>query len=74
MTAPALDPRPIRYSGSVPDETGRSRIALISQWTPAVAMMLVSTLSYVDRNTLALLSPTILRETHLSNQQYGYII
>ena len=39
-----------------------------------MAMMLVSTISYVDRNTLALLSPTILRETHLSNQQYGYII
>lgn len=37
-------------------------------------MMLVSLISYVDRNTLALLSPTILRETGLSNQQYGYII
>jgi MFS transporter, ACS family, hexuronate transporter len=37
-------------------------------------MMLVSTISYVDRNTLALLSPTILRETHLNNEQYGYII
>jgi ACS family hexuronate transporter-like MFS transporter len=37
-------------------------------------MMLVSTISYVDRNTLALLSPTILRDTHLNNEQYGYII
>src|ERR1700722_9236380 len=37
-------------------------------------MMLVSTISYIDRNTLALLSPTILRETHLNNEQYGYII
>jgi len=37
-------------------------------------MMLVSTISYVDRNTLALLAPTILHDTHLSNEQYGFII
>ena len=36
--------------------------------------MLVTTLSYIDRNTLALLAPTILRETRLSNEQYGFII
>jgi len=44
------------------------------RWLPAVSMMLVSTISYVDRNTLALLAPTILREAHLSNEQYGFII
>jgi ACS family hexuronate transporter-like MFS transporter len=37
-------------------------------------MMLVNLLSYIDRNTLALLAPTILRDTGLSNQQYGFII
>ena len=37
-------------------------------------MMLVSTISYIDRNTLALLAPTILRDAHLSNEQYGFII
>jgi ACS family hexuronate transporter-like MFS transporter len=37
-------------------------------------MMLVSTISYIDRNTLALLAPTILRSAHLTNQQYGFII
>src|ERR1700676_3544346 len=37
-------------------------------------MMLVSTISYIDRNTLALLAPTILGDTHLSNEQYGFII
>ena len=37
-------------------------------------MMLVSLISYVDRNTLALLSPTILRETKLSGAEYGWII
>ena len=37
-------------------------------------MMLVSVISYIDRNTLALLAPTILRETNLSAEQYGFII
>jgi ACS family hexuronate transporter-like MFS transporter len=37
-------------------------------------MMLVSLISYIDRNTLALLSPAILAETGLSAEQYGYII
>lgn len=37
-------------------------------------MMLVSTISYIDRNTLALLAPTILRETGLNAEQYGLIV
>jgi len=36
--------------------------------------MLVSFISYVDRNTLAILAPTILKDTHLTAQQYGFII
>jgi ACS family hexuronate transporter-like MFS transporter len=45
-----------------------------SIWLPTLSMMLVSLISYIDRNTLALLAPTILRETKLSNEQYGWII
>lgn len=37
-------------------------------------MMLVSLISYIDRNTLALLAPTILKETGLSARQYGFMI
>ena len=37
-------------------------------------MLAVSLISYIDRNTLALLAPTILRETGLSGEQYGFII
>jgi hypothetical protein len=37
-------------------------------------MILVNTLSYIDRNTLALLAPAILRDTHLNSEQYGFII
>jgi MFS transporter, ACS family, hexuronate transporter len=44
------------------------------RWLPSFAMMMVSTISYIDRNTLALLAPTILRDAHLSNEQYGFII
>lgn len=45
-----------------------------TRWIPALAMMLVSIISYIDRATLALLAPTILKESHLSGQQYGWII
>ena len=38
------------------------------------SMLLVSLISYIDRNTLALLAPTILKETGLTGQQYGFII
>jgi ACS family hexuronate transporter-like MFS transporter len=44
------------------------------RWIPCAAMMLVSLISYIDRNTLAILSPTILAESHLSDEQYGWII
>jgi len=44
------------------------------RWLPAVSMWLISLISYIDRNTLAILAPVILRETHLSAEQYGIII
>jgi len=37
-------------------------------------MLLVSLISYIDRNTLALLIPTIMKETKLSAEQYGFIV
>jgi ACS family hexuronate transporter-like MFS transporter len=37
-------------------------------------MLLVSLISYVDRSTLALLAPAILKDTHLTVEQYGLII
>jgi len=51
-----------------------ARRMLIAQWIPAFAMLAVSLISYIDRNTLAILAPSILRETRLTNQQYGFII
>jgi ACS family hexuronate transporter-like MFS transporter len=43
-------------------------------WVASVAMMLCSWLSYVDRQVLAVLSPTILQATNLSAQSYGEIV
>ncbi len=47
---------------------------LVKWWLPTATVMLLSLLSYVDRNTLALLAPTILRETGLSVTQYSWMI
>jgi MFS transporter, ACS family, aldohexuronate transporter len=49
-------------------------LAFIARWLPAASMSVVSIISYVDRNTLALLAPTILRETRLSATQYGLVV
>jgi len=46
----------------------------LPHWVPAISMLLVSLISYIDRTTLALLAPTILKETGLSGEQYGFII
>ena len=45
-----------------------------SRWTPVAAMTAVSLISYIDRNTLALLAPTILASTGITAEQYGWII
>ena len=46
----------------------------LRRWTPALAMLLVSMISYLDRHTLAILSPTILADCQLTAEQYGWII
>lgn len=43
-------------------------------WVASSAMMLCSLLSYIDRQTLAVLSPTILHDTGLNAQRYGEIV
>ena len=43
-------------------------------WVASGAIMLCSWLSYVDRQTLAVLSPVILQDTHLSVQAYSYAV
>src|SRR5262245_53110302 len=43
-------------------------------WVASASMMLCSWLSYVDRQVLAVLSPTILAATNLNAQSYGEIV
>jgi ACS family hexuronate transporter-like MFS transporter len=43
-------------------------------WTISIVMMICSWLSYVDRQTLAVLSPTILGETGMTAQQFTQIV
>ena len=43
-------------------------------WSPALAMMLVSMISYVDRNAIAILIPSIQKETGLTGREYGQIV
>lgn len=43
-------------------------------WMPTLSMTLACLISYVDRVTLAILAPTILRKARLSAEQYGFII
>lgn len=43
-------------------------------WAPALSMTLVSLISYIDRNTLALLAPTLLADLQLSGEMYGWVV
>jgi len=67
----------VDYSATIPQtEIARKRFdwSACWVWLPAASMMLVTTISYIDRNTLALLAPSILRDARLSNEQYGFIL
>ena len=43
-------------------------------WIPAITMMLVSLISYIDRNTLAVLAPTIRSDAEMNLTSYGYVL
>jgi MFS family permease len=47
------------------------RTAGWQMWIPCIAMAACSWLAFVDRQVLAVLSPTILKETGLSAKDYG---
>jgi ACS family hexuronate transporter-like MFS transporter len=64
--------------GTVQESQARAyRVRLRSAagvWLPTLTMMLVSLVSFVDRNALAVLAPTILRDTNLSAAEYGLAV
>src|SRR5215472_4216259 len=51
-------------------ETSSRREEGLKMWWPSTVMMLGTVLAYLDRQVLALLSPLILAETHLTAQSY----
>src|ERR1043166_3816865 len=65
MTTPLPQPRVVVIDHAV---TGWR------MWVPCFGMALCSLLSFLDRQVLAVLSPTILRDTGLSAQDYGNIV
>ena len=54
-------------AGDAPDRAGMGW----QMWIPCIAMAACSWLAFVDRQVLAVLSPTILKDTGLSGQDYG---
>ncbi|HVZ20952.1 MAG TPA: MFS transporter [Vicinamibacterales bacterium] len=44
------------------------------QWVPCLGMALCSWLAFVDRQVIAVLSPTILKDTGLSAQDFGVVV
>jgi ACS family hexuronate transporter-like MFS transporter len=48
--------------------------SVVRVWAPCVSMLLLSLLSYADRSVLAILSPTILGDLHMTATQYGYAV
>jgi ACS family hexuronate transporter-like MFS transporter len=48
--------------------------SMLGLWLPTLSIMLATLISYIDRNALAVLAPSILRDTGLSAQDYGFIV
>jgi len=74
MTNPQLsDPRLTAHPAKTDNSLGQDTFSW-KLWWPVSVMMLCSLLSYIDRQTLAVLSPMILSELNLSALKYSQII
>ena len=56
------------------DPVVRLQPRTIRVWFPTVVVMFGTTLSYIDRNALAICAPSILKELHLSGTEYGFAV
>jgi MFS transporter, ACS family, aldohexuronate transporter len=65
--------RPNAIDESVP-AVALPAMATIKRWVAPTAIMLGTLLSYIDRQVLAVLAPTILHDTHVSANQYAWAI
>ena len=66
-------PTPTETSAAAaPIAPGRS--ASWRMWVPCIGMAFASWLSFVDRQVLAVLAPTILQETKMTAQDFGTVV
>jgi MFS transporter, ACS family, hexuronate transporter len=59
---------------TLPAEANFNSRGSLHPWWPVAMMMACSLLSYLDRQTLAQLSPMILGDLHLNDEKYGEIV
>ena len=52
----------------------RPPLSATRAWTVVVVATLVMSVSYIDRQTLAALAPTVRDALHISHEQYGYVL
>ncbi len=60
----------VRSPGAAASVATGSLVSGWQMWVPCIGMALCSWLSFVDRQVLAILSPTILKDTGLTNQNF----
>ena len=46
----------------------------VTTWTGPLVMFLATLISYIDRQTLAVLAPTILPDVHMNATDFGYAL
>src|SRR5439155_1546346 len=61
-------------AGPVGGPDAMSRPPLGYRWTVCALLFVVTTINYIDRQVLGILAPTLQRELHWSESQYGDIV
>ena len=61
-------------SPSIELNSKRGQPLPLTSWLPVVIMGLMSLISYLDRSVLAILAPTILKDTGITAQQYFWVV
>jgi ACS family hexuronate transporter-like MFS transporter len=75
MSGPARREALLCYKGlPMPLGTSLAESRIRSRWAVAVVVTLVMAVSYIDRQTLAAISPTVIKALAISREQYGYLL
>src|SRR4051812_40608728 len=67
--------QPVAEALSYTSLNERSSVSpLHSPWAGPIVMFLATLISYIDRQTLSVLAPTILPDVHLNATDFGYTL